>query len=127
EAELERARTELAGQRRFREALDDLEGMGHGGFSPILAGLADAPPEGLWLHRFVLAGDGAARFEGSATTAEQVPAFVEGLAASDAFTASRFARMDLQRREEGDYLDFELVSRSLLTEAERDADEEDRP
>ncbi|SFC93715.1 MSHA biogenesis protein MshI [Thiohalospira halophila DSM 15071] len=127
EAELERARTELAGQKRFREALDDLEGMGHGGFSPLLTGLADAPPRGLWLRRFVLAGEGAARFEGSATAAEQVPAFVEGLAASGAFTASRFARMDLQRREDGDYLDFHLVSRSLLTEAERDADGEGAP
>lgn len=126
EAELERARTELAGQKRFREALDDLEGMGHGGFSPVLAGLAEAPPRGLWLRRFVLAGGGAARFEGSATAAEQVPAFVEGLAASGAFTASRFARMDVQRREDGDYLDFHLVSRSLLTEDERRGDGEGR-
>ncbi|MFP4181808.1 MAG: PilN domain-containing protein [Thiohalospira sp.] len=122
EEELARVERELAGQRRFREALDDLEGMGRGGFSGALTGLADAPPRGLWLRRFTLAGDRAARFEGSASAAEQVPAFVEGLSASGAFEESRFSRMEVDRREEGDYLDFRLVSRSLLTESERDDD-----
>ena len=127
ERELERARAELAGQKRFREALDQLKGVGHGGFSGALAGLEEAPPRGLWLRHFVLAGDGAARFEGSTVAAEQVPTFVEGLAASDAFTASRFARMDLQRREDGQYIDFVLSSRGLLTREERQADEGEEP
>jgi len=127
ERELERARTELAGQKRFREALDQLEGVGHEGFAGALTGLEEAPPRGLWLRHFILAGDGAARFEGSTVAAERVPAFVEGLAASDALATSRFARMDLQRRENGQYIDFVLSSRGLLSKEEREADGEGPP
>ena len=113
EERLSRTQAELAGQKRFRDALDQLPGVKTRGFGPALAALAEAPPSGLWLRRFTLTGAGQARFDGSALQPSRIPDFVDGLSAREPFQASRFSHIAIQRRAERNILDFRLSSQGL--------------
>lgn len=110
---------QLAGEERLNLQLQQLadyldsEAQGRqGGYLPILSALADRHPEsGLWLTRIRLR-EGAAllRLDGVVEDQELLPAYLARLGQSDAFRERQFARLDVQREENGELLRFELSS-----------------
>lgn len=109
---------QLAERERFnlqlQQLVDYLDGEARsrqGGFLPILSALGDRhPPQGLWLSRIRLReGTSELRLDGLTEDQELIPAYLESLGRSDAFRQRQFARLDVQREDNG-LLRFELSS-----------------
>lgn len=99
---------------QLQRLVDYLDGAARGrqvGFLPILSALGDRhPPEGLWLTRIRLhEGVSELRLDGLSEDQELLPAYLDSLGRSDAFSQRQFARFDVQREDSG-LLRFELSS-----------------
>ncbi|MDZ7642970.1 MAG: PilN domain-containing protein [Woeseiaceae bacterium] len=69
-----------------------------GGFAPHLAALARQATAGLWLTHVALSGRGDRIWlQGEATRADNVPNYLQNLAAEPPFAAQRFHRLEIDR------------------------------
>jgi hypothetical protein len=106
---LARLERELSTKRSFLAHFDSHMPGDTQGFSAFMRGLARRPLPALWLRRIELSGDGALAFEGSATRADAIPAFVRTLTEEPAFQGREFRTLRMTKRD--GRVDFDLRSR----------------
>jgi len=103
EAEAKRLSAEIAARERALDVVRRDSGDSVSGFAARLEALARSQVEGLWLRRIVVSiGDGELAFQGAATDARFVPAFLAALAGERALNGVRFNRIAMRRAGERD-------------------------
>ena len=94
--------------------LEDVSKTYTQGFSAYLAGFARHPVNGLWLTGFRISADsGEMQISGSTIHAENVPVFLQQLAAEDAFAGREFHTFRMVRPErDSEQVDFAIQTRT---------------
>lgn len=119
--EREAIERDLALLQQFEARLDTLDDRALAGFSEPLRGLSRQRAEGVWLTHIRLRS-GAGVFQGRAVAAEDVPAFLDGLAQERAFQGWQFEEFHIQRaaaaEDTADSVRFRVASPGLAGDGE---------
>jgi Tfp pilus assembly protein PilN len=132
-AELQADAKRLSGEIAARERALDIVRRGSAnpssGFAARLEALARSQLEGLWLKRIIVSiGEGQLAFQGSATDARFVPAYLAALSGERSLDGIRFDRIAMHRANPSDapaQTVFELGALNLSFSADEDFKRED--
>ena len=115
EQEVAHLRKELEGRQRIVAHLAATDAGNLEGFAPHLEGLARQKPASLWLTDVVVSKGGAEMvLRGNSLQAEQVPRYLQRLAAESAFAGREFGNLQIARPEQGPaHYEFIVSTRAL--------------
>ena len=103
DADAKRLSAEIAARERALDVVRRGSGNSVSGFAARLEALARSQVDGLWLKRVVVSiGDGELAFQGAATDARFVPAFLTALSGERALDGVHFDRIAMRRAGEKD-------------------------
>jgi Tfp pilus assembly protein PilN len=129
QADAKRLSSEIAARERALDIVRRGSANPSSGFAARLEALARSQIEGLWLKRIIVAiGEGQLAFQGSATDARLVPAYLAALSDERSLDGIRFDRIALHRANPSDapaQTVFELGAPNLSFSGDEDFKRED--